>query len=196
MVIFSERAVMDDQMVSPIGIGPRNCVSCGTYCLPGKSATLGDKLYCLACHAQAVERERVKVQAVERDGVKVQEFVREIIVDDVAKKLAVNDALDFSVPDMAPIGESEPTERDDSVNIPLPHQKRLLKATFYDTTLWLQELLEDDDFMQDLEKMAEARMEQSHPKWGSTMFAWDSPRRWRAIMEELADVFVYKSSEA
>lgn len=99
------------------------------------------------------------------------------------------------VEEPAPIGESQPVEIDCSANVPLALQKKLLRSTFYDTVLWLQEMLEDDDFMADLEEMAEARLEQGYKRFGSTMYGWNDERRFRAIMEELADIFVYRCSE-
>lgn len=98
--------------------------------------------------------------------------------------------------DNVPIGVSATTVRNDEVNVPLELQRKLLRSTFYDTACWLVELLDDEDFVDDLEEMALARLTEAHPRWGSTMYGWDDTRRFRAIMEELADVFVYKSSES
>lgn len=93
-----------------------------------------------------------------------------------------------------PLGESAPTTRCDDANIPLELQRRLLKASFYDTMVWLQSAMDDDDFISAIEEMAMARLEHNHPKYGSTMYTWDEPRRRRAMMEELADLFVFASS--
>jgi len=106
-----------------------------------------------------------------------------------------HDDLFTTEPVSYPIGESQRVQVCDDVRIPLALQKRLLVGSFYDTVLWLQEILEDDDFVRDLEEMALARLEQNYPKYGSTMYSWDHSKNFRAIMEELADVFVYKSAE-
>lgn len=189
MTIFDKAAVMSDK-VNPPGIGPNNCVSCGVYCMPSGKVELDGVVYCHACAEQKKKRDGGKIVQLEGKGHATGAFARAIVVDDA---VFTEDMVEKAV--QAPIGESEPTERDDSVNIPLALQKKLLHATFYDTMLWLQELLEDDDFMQDIEKMCEARLEQAHPKWGSTMYGWTSERRLRAIMEEFSDIFNYKSSE-
>lgn len=74
-------------------------------------------------------------------------------------------------------------------NIPLHLQKRLLHARFYDQLLALQALLEDDEFLADLEKMCELRMEGGYPEYGSRMFDMEDGELWGEQMEELADFF-------
>ena len=165
MTIFDKRAVMSYE--------PNNCKGCGVYLPPSQRFHFNDGIYCKGCSRQMLERldkevDEAVAEAAKAEGAELRETT--------------------------PIGVSEPTTRCDGVNIPLELQKKLLHATFYDTTLWLQNMLEDDDFMVDLEKMAQARLEKAHPKWGSTMYTWDHTRRFRAIMEELADVFGYASS--
>lgn len=145
---------------------PRYCHKCEAY-INGKPRTHDGNSYCQKCY---------EALYVAEESVFTPELVERAVV--------------------APIGKSAPTTRCDDVCIPLDLQKRLLKTSFYYTLQWLEELLDDEDFVDDLEQMALARLEEAHPKWGSTMYTWNDSRRFRAIMEELADVFVYKSSES
>lgn len=158
------------------------CMGCGVFVMHPEF--IDGQPYCPGCHRQKIERDGGRIVELEGKGHAMGPFARAIKLDPAGDEK-----------EQAPIGESEPTERCDEVNIPLPLQKKLLHSSFYNTLQWLVELLDDDDFVCDLEEMAEARMEQAHPKWGSTMYTWDEHRRFRAIMEELADVMVYKSSE-
>ena len=93
-----------------------------------------------------------------------------------------------------PLGTSQSIEVDCSVNVPLNIQKHLLRYTFFDTAEWLKEKLDDEDFLMELEEMANARLKRGYEQYGSTMYAWSTDKRLRAVMEELADVMVYRSS--
>jgi hypothetical protein len=79
-------------------------------------------------------------------------------------------------------------------NVPYGAQRRLLGATFKETAEWLIGLLKDDEFLEELEEVAEDRLSDGYEKYGSRMYTWDGGTRYRNILEELADAFCYKSS--
>jgi len=79
-------------------------------------------------------------------------------------------------------------------NVPYGAQRRLLGATFKETAEWLIGLLKDDEFLEELEEVAEDRLSDGYEKYGSRIYTWDGGTRYRNILEELADAFCYKSS--
>lgn len=147
------------------------CVKCGAYAM--YPVPYDGKPYCPKCYGTLNVKERIGT--VYRDD-ETGEYVMP--------------------PDFA--GDKEirwPADDKTAVNVPLAIQKKLLHSSFYDTIEWMKEMLDDEDFLEDLEKMCEVRLEQGHARYGSTMYGWDSETRLRNIMEEFADIPVYKSSE-
>lgn len=80
------------------------------------------------------------------------------------------------------------------INVPLELQKKLMHGSVYQTVNWLIEMLDDDEFLVDLEEMANIRLEEGYSIFGSEMYGWDEHERLLNILEELADALVYASS--